>query len=188
MAEDRTRHERIYGPVARALHWIMAGLVAVQFAAGVVMVSERGIFTALTNALALYDVHKLLGIVLLALVGLRLVNRLRRGAPPEEPGLASWQREASGLVHAWIYLLLILVPILGWVGISLYPALTLFGSFALPGLIAPDRAASAPVFVAHAIAAFALIGLVLAHVAAALHHHFIRGDGVLRRMLPKRDG
>lgn len=188
MAEDGTRHQRIYGPAARALHWIMAGLVALQFAVGVTMVSERGIFTVVTNALALYDVHKLLGIVLLALVALRLANRLLRGTPPEEPGLASWQREASALVHAWIYLLLMLVPILGWVGISLYPALTLFGSFTLPALLAPDKAASAPVFVAHALAAFVLIGLVLAHVAAALHHHFIRGDGVLRRMLPKRDG
>lgn len=187
MAENGTHHRRIYGPVARALHWTMAGLVAVQFIIGITMVSERGILTALTNALALYDVHKLLGVVLLLLVAWRLANRLLRGAPPEEPGLETWQREASALVHAWIYLLLILVPILGWVGISLYPALTLFGSFSLPGLIAPDKAASAPVFVAHAVAAFALIGLVLAHVAAALHHHFIRGDGVLRRMLPKRD-
>lgn len=190
MSTDSTRQDRAYGPTARMLHWLMAALVLIQVTIGLVMVSggpERDIFATVTDALALYDVHKLLGVVLLGLAALRLVNRLRRGTPPQEPGLDVWQREASALVHAWIYLLLILVPVLGWVGISLYPALTLFGSVALPALSAPDKAASAPVFVAHALAAFVLIGLIVVHVAAALHHHFMRGDGVLRRMLPKRD-
>ena len=176
-----------YGATARLLHWLMAVLVVIQVAAGVIMVNAApppSLWGTLADTLALYSVHKVLGLVLLALALVRIAWRVARGAPPEEPTLAVWQRETSWLVHAWIYLALILVPILGWVGISLYPALVVFDRFAIPGLTAPDEARSVAVFAAHAIAAFALVALVAMHVGAALYHHFIRGDGVLLRMLP----
>jgi cytochrome b561 len=176
-----------YGPTARLLHWLMAGLVVVQVTAGLIMVYAApppSLLGRLSDALGLYSVHKVLGLTLLALVLIRIAYRVLHGAPPEEPTLAVWQHETSSLVHAWIYLALIVVPILGWVGISLYPALVVFDRFTLPSLTAPDEAKSVAVFAAHAIAAFTLIALVAMHVGAALYHHFIRGDGVLRRMLP----
>jgi len=176
-----------YNALARAFHWLMAVLVVVQVAFGIIMTvgaPEPNLWATLTDTFGLYDLHKLLGVVLLALVVLRLANRILRGVPPEDPALEPWQRSAATLVHAWIYLLLIVVPVLGWIGVSLYPALNLFGSIPLPALMAPDRAASEPVLIAHAFAAFALVGLVVAHVGAALFHHFVRRDGTLRRMLP----
>jgi cytochrome b561 len=180
-------HGQVYGTTARVLHWLMAVLVVLQVAAGLVMVHagpEPGLLAAISSALDLYSVHKLLGVVLLALVLVRIAWRIARGAPPAEPGLAAWQRWGSALVHASIYLALILVPLLGWVATSLYPALVVFGSFSLPALTAPDEARSAAVFAAHAIAAYVLVALVMMHVGAALYHHFVRGDGVLVRMLP----
>jgi cytochrome b561 len=164
----------------------MAVLVALQVTAGLVMVyaAPPGLLATLSDTLGLYSAHKVLGLILLALALIRIAYRVARGAPPGEPTLAVWQRETSWLVHAWIYLALVLVPILGWVGISLYPALAVFDRFSLPGLTAPDEAKSVAVFGAHAIAAFALVGLVAMHVGAALYHHFVRGDGVLLRMLP----
>jgi cytochrome b561 len=165
----------------------MAGLVTVQVIAGVIMVNapEGSLWARLADALGLYSVHKVLGLTLLALVFIRIAWRIAHGAPAEEPTLAVWQRETSSLVHAWIYLGLIVVPLLGWIGISLYPALEVFGLLKLPSLVAtPDEARSTIVFAAHAIAAFVLVGLVAMHVGAALYHHFIRGDGVLARMLP----
>lgn len=177
----------VYGPTARALHWLMAVLIIVQATIGVIMVydaEDPNVWEWLAERLKLYDVHKVHGLLLLALVLARLGVRLTRGVPPEEPAIAVWQREASRLVHAWIYLFLIGVPLLGWIGISLYPALTVFNSIALPALAAPDRAMSETVLAAHKIAAFTLVALIAVHVAAALYHYFIRRDGVLRRMLP----
>jgi cytochrome b561 len=178
----------VYSPIARALHWIIVVLIAVQFTMGIIMADEApqpNFWASLSDALAFYSAHKLLGIVLLLLVIARLAYRLGRGVPPAEPTLATWQHEMSALVHGWLYFLLLLVPLLGWIGISLYPALTVFGWFSLPALTAPDRPLSVPVFAAHEIAAFALLALVGLHVTAALYHHFIRRDGVLGRMLPR---
>jgi len=81
--------------------------------------------------------------------------------------------------------LLLLVPILGWYGVQLYPALDVFDLFSLPAVVAPDNAASGRVLQVHALSAFALLFLIAMHVSAALYHHFIRKDGVLIRMLPK---
>ena len=169
------------------LHWLMAGLVLFQIAAGLIMTYDgpgKEIFKSLTDLFGLYSLHKVLGVVLLALVLIRIAYRVGRGAPPDEPTLEIWQKEVSHFTHAWIYFLLILTPLLGWIGISLYPAVRVFGAFDLPSLMAPDKAASEAVFVAHQYAAFALIALIGAHIGAALFHHFVRRDDVLRRMLP----
>jgi len=176
-----------YSATARLLHWLMAVLVIIQISAGLIMVYAGpgpNPWATLADTLGLYSVHKLLGLILLALVLVRIAYRIARGTPPEEPTLAVWQRETSTLVHAWIYLLLIVIPVLGWVGISLYPALVIFDSIAIPGLMEADQAKSVAVFAAHAIAAFGLIALVAMHVGAALYHHFVRGDRVMLRMLP----
>jgi cytochrome b561 len=172
--------------MARRLHWLMAALVILQVIAGLIMVNapEGSLLARMSDTIGLYNGHKLLGLLLLALVLIRLAWRIAHGAPPEEPTLTVWQRETSSLVHSWIYLGLIVVPLLGWVGISLYPALDV-GWFKIPSLVTtPNEASSTVVLAAHAFAAFVLVGLIVMHVGAALYHYFIRGDGVLARMLP----
>ena len=184
---DHRPHEQeppVYSPVARALHWITVVLVAVMVPVGLFMTerAEHNIWDGLTNGL--YSGHKLTGLLVLALVVARLAYRLVHGAPADEPTIEPWQKAASHATHWAIYGLLLIVPILGWTGISLYPALDIFGLFRLPGLVAPNQPASSTVFFLHKIGAFALVGLVAMHIGAALYHYFIRKDGVLRRMLP----
>ena len=128
-AQDAT-----YSTAARRFHWWTVAFLAVQIPVGLYM-AYRGntlnVWDGLTNAL--YSSHKLLGITILVLVLARLIYRLSHGAPPDEPTLTWWQKGAAHFNHWGLYLMLLVVPILGYVGISLYPALDIFGLFSLPG-------------------------------------------------------
>jgi cytochrome b561 len=175
----------VYSPVARSLHWLTAAAAFVMVPLGLAM-TYRGntldIWDGLTDAL--YSTHKLLGFLVLWLSVGRLIYRLVHGAPPDEPTLEWWQKAASHLVHWALYGLLLVVPLFGWIGISLFPSLTVFSLFDLPALAAPNEEAAKRVLFIHGWLAILLALLVCGHIAAALFHYFIRKDGVLRRMLP----
>ncbi|PTM41876.1 cytochrome b/b6 domain-containing protein [Bosea sp. 124] len=175
----------VYSAAARHMHWATAGAVLVMVPLGLAM-TYRGntlnVWDGLTDAL--YSSHKLLGFLVLWLVAGRLAYRLLRGAPPDEPTLLWWHRAASHLLHWLLYGLLIVVPLLGWIGVSLYPSLTLFGLVNLPALAAPNEDLANAVLTVHGKLAIVTALLACAHAGAALYHHLIRRDGVLRRMLP----
>lgn len=174
-----------YSSVARALHWLTVAAVFAMIPLGLAM-TYRGntldIWDGLTDAL--YSTHKLLGFIVLWLSAGRLIYRLLHGAPPDEPTLEWWQKAASHLVHWMLYGLLLIVPLLGWIGISLFPSLTVFNLFDLPALASPNEEAAKRVLFVHGWLAILLALLACAHIGAALFHTFIRKDGVLRRMLP----
>ena len=182
----RTERPQTYNAVARHFHWWTVAAVAIQFPLGISM-RIRGtwldIWDALTNHM--YSAHKLLGVSVFFIVVVRLCYRLSHGAPQDEPTLEPWQKIVSHITHGSIYALLLAVPIAGFWGVQLYPALDLFGLVSLPTIVSPDKAASAWVLALHGIIAFILLFLIAMHVGAALFHHFIRGDGVLARMIPK---
>ena len=179
------RSEPVYSATARFFHWLIALLIAVMAVTGFAMVyrgKDLNIWDSLTNNL--YSTHKALGLVILALVILRLFYRLVVGRPADEATITPFQRIASHTVHWSLYVLLIAIPIGGWLGVSLFPALDVFGLFQIPALTSPNKALSEQVLWVHGLAAYILLSLVAIHVAAALYHHIIRGDGVLTRMLP----
>jgi len=175
----------VYARTARFLHWLTVALLAVQLPVGLYMTyrgSTLNRWDALTNTL--YSGHKVAGLLILAVVLWRLGYRLSRGAPADEPTLAGWQRLVAHLNHWGLYLLLIAVPVAGYVGIALFPALEVFGLVSLPGVVAPDPEAAKTAFRVHRYLAIALMALIALHVGAALFHHLVRQDGVLARMLP----
>lgn len=173
-----------YSPAARRLHWAVAAFVLCLIPLGLYMVArgEATNFDAVTGSL--YSLHKLLGFIVLWLIVLRVLVRVRRGAPPPVATLTPFERAASHAVHAGLYLLLLIVPLLGWAGISAYPALNVFGLFDLPAILPPDEALAKRILGLHGLLA-QLLGLLAAlHIAAALRHRFIKRDGVMRRMWP----
>jgi cytochrome b561 len=172
-----------YSVPARWFHWLTFLLVSILVPVGFVMAgrAERNIFDALTNSL--FSMHKLIGFLLLWIMVLRLSYRLISGAPQPEPGLTSWQVTVSRATHWGLYALLLFIPLLGWLGISMFPALEIFGLFSLPAIAQKSDLAN-KIFELHKAAAWLLIALVGLHVLAALFHYFIRKDGVLQRMLP----
>lgn len=182
MAADSGGH--VYARAARMFHWITAGFVFLMIPIGLYMV-DRGKatnFDALTNTL--YSNHKMFGFILLWIIVARLGYRLLKGAPPDEPTLKPWEKTVSHTVHWAIYGLLLLVPLLGWIGVSLYPALGIPFGLSLPALVSPNDKAAGAVFLLHKLGAIALGLLALMHIAASLKHHFVSKDNVLRRMMP----
>ena len=178
--------EATYSTAARHFHWWTVALLAIQVPVGLYM-AYRGnvlaIWDGLTNAL--YSSHKTLGLVILALVIARLIYRLVRGAPADEPTIAWWQKAASHATHWSLYLLLILVPLAGWLGISLYGAREVFGIATIPALAAQNPEAATRALNLHKYLAYLTVALIAMHVGAAVVlHYLIRGDGVLARMIP----
>lgn len=186
----------VYSPVARTFHWLTVALLLVQLPLGYYMhwYANKTDFAAPSGTL--YDSHKLLGLTILLFVLARLAYRLTAGAPGPEPTIEPWQRVASHATHWLIYVLLILVPIGGWLGVSYYGPFEPFG-IKLPSLVAApatdvikeaNEKYSETVFGWHAAAAFALLSLIAMHLAAVVYHRVIRKDGVLARMLPGLGG
>ncbi|CAN7675303.1 cytochrome b [Bosea sp. LjRoot9] len=179
LASPKIETAPAYDRVARGLHWSMALLIVVTFILGLVVDAfpkswEHGIV----------ETHKVIGITILALVLLRIFWRQgHRPAPSNE--LSPLVERASGLGHFGLYVLMFAVPAIG-LGYAIMRGQGLdFGLFAIPPFAPPvDRALSRPVREIHEWAAYALIGLAAVHALAALWHHLVRKDGVLRRMLP----
>ena len=174
----------VYSPVARAFHWITVVAVLIQIPLGFYMVWRGNAtnFDATTNSP--YSGQKLLGFALLWFVVLRLLYRLSHGAPPDEPTLLWWQKAGAHLTHWGLYLLLLAVPVLGWIGVSYYGALGTFFGLNLPAIVGQNQDKADWVFKLHGWGALLIVAAVAAHFLAAMYHYFIRGDGVLRRMLP----
>jgi len=171
-----------YTGLAKLLHWAILGLLAAQFVIAWLMPDIKRD----TQPDTLINLHLSFGVLILGLAVVRLGWRMKHAAPPPEEGLPPWQVLSARVMHWLLYLLLFVVPILGWINASWrgFPV-TLFGLFELPKLLATRM----PGFrwtgdVHNALANYALLALVGLHVAAALYHHFVRRDHVLQRMLP----
>lgn len=167
----------------RLLHWGSALLVLGTFALGLTMVALP--LTRLYEKFMAYQIHKSLGLVVIALTLPRLVLRLVRGRPAWEDRLPAWQRRAAEAGHGLLYLLLLAVPGLGYLSACAAPIqvpTTLFLVVFVPHVIGPDAALYERLHEAHALAAWALVLLALGHAAMAVQHHRA-GWPTLRRMV-----
>lgn len=164
-------------PGARLLHWTMAVVLLAMLCLGAAMVDRWQPWATTTLQL-----HKALGLLALLLVVLRLGNRLRYRAPPLPAGMPAVQRALAHASHALLYLLMLALPLSGWAmqGAAGLPV-QLFG-WVLPALSEPDVARYGLFRELHAWLAYGLLGLVLLHAGAALHHGWVRRDGLLSRM------
>ncbi|HYZ23562.1 MAG TPA: cytochrome b [Rhodopila sp.] len=162
----------------RALHWLMAVCILTMLFIGVGMVS-----TVMPKYLTLVSIHKPLGITILVLALVRLVTRLRYGAPPLPPDLPEPMKLAAYLSHYALYALMIAMPLIGWGMLSAadYPVV-LFGGVHLPAILPQSDRLHALLWGAHFYLAFVFFALILLHVAAALFHALIRRDGVFETM------
>ncbi|MGX9178909.1 cytochrome b [Mesorhizobium sp. BHbdii] len=172
-----------YGWSAIVLHWLIAAIFIGQFALGLVMMrvsSQR-------TAFELIQLHKSFGFLLLGLVILRIAWRLGNAVPALPRSVGRFERRTAPLVHFALYAFQLALPLSGWALVSVsmleIPSVP-FNLFVMPDLpLAESDPAESFWTSAHWYLAYAGIGLVALHFAAALRHHFWLKDTVLTRMI-----
>lgn len=166
-----------YDSVARALHWLMALLVLLNLAVGFL---RDGLEPVLGNLMPL---HKSIGLTVLALTLVRIGWRLGH-RPPALRGLPGWEIGLAHLTQFLLYGLMLLLPLSGWLMSSAgNRPLEWFGLFDVPKFaVTRDDAVVGLSRAGHGPMGWAMLVLALLHIAAALRHHFVLRNGILRRM------
>jgi cytochrome b561 len=176
-----------YTTPAIALHWVLAIAIVVSFSVGLYM--HELPFSPFR--LKLYNWHKWAGVTILFLSVLRLVWRVTHQPPALPAGMSAampaWQHTAHHATHHLLYALFFIVPLTGWAYSSAagFP-IVWFGVLPLPDVVGADKALAEVIKPLHKFSTFALAGLVVLHVAAALKHQLVDKDGLMARMSLRR--
>jgi len=170
-----------WGAGAKFFHWLMAALIVFQIMLGVMAVT----WPVSPTKLDLFVWHKSFGVLILTLAALRLLWRFANPTPELPDGMAAWERAAARVSHFLLYLLMIALPVTGWIiNSAANIPFRVFWLVPLPPVVAPDKALADLFAQVHGGLALALVVVLVAHIGAALRHHFIKHDKVLVRMLP----
>lgn len=163
---------------ARLIHWIMAALILTMLFVGVGMVTSIDELHQ-----RLIAIHRPLGICILLFVVLRLIVRFTNKVPPLPADLPLVQKLGAHASHWALYVLMILMPLVGWGMLSAggYPVV-MWGGFQLPPILPRDIHMFGVLRQAHTCLALLLFLTFLLHLAAALFHGLVRQDGVLDSM------
>jgi cytochrome b561 len=170
-----------YTRTAVTLHWIIALLIFTTFPLGVYMHD----LPLSPDKLRLYSWHKWIGVTIFLLAILRVSWRSTHLPPPLPAVMQSWEKFAAQTVHYLLYVLILAIPLSGWLMSSAKGVQTVwFGVLPLPDLVSRDKELGDSLRAVHESLNFLLLGLVIAHVGGALKHQFIEHDNILARMLP----
>ena len=166
---------------AMSLHWWIAILIFIAFPLGLYMHD----LPLSPYKLQLYSWHKWVGVTVFMFAIARIFWRTSH-TPPALPGsLPRWQKLASHITHMLLYVLIVAVPLSGWLMSSAKGFQTVwFGVLPIPDLIGKDKDLGNLLMGVHKGLNFTLFALVAMHITAAIKHHFIDKDNILRRMLP----
>jgi cytochrome b561 len=170
-----------YTRTAILLHWLMALALASTFAVGLYMHE----LPLSPTKLKIYSWHKWAGVTLFLLVFVRLAWRVTHRPPAPPAAMPAWQHRVAEGVHHLLYLLMVAIPLTGWLMSSAKGFQTVyFGVLPLPDLLQKDAELGDVLKTLHMTLNFGFAGVVAAHAAAALKHHLFDRDEVLVRMLP----
>jgi cytochrome b561 len=170
-----------YTGTAKVLHWLMALLIIGLFALGQYMSD----LSMSPRKLLLYSWHKWVGVTVFFLLLVRIGWRVTHQPPALPEQMSKLQRLASHIGHALLYLLMLAIPISGWLMSSAKGYQTVwFGVLPIPDMLGKDKQLGDALAELHGALNGLLMLIVVVHVLAALKHHFIDRDHVLRRMLP----
>ncbi|HSY09177.1 MAG TPA: cytochrome b [Steroidobacteraceae bacterium] len=169
-----------WGSVAQFLHWLIVALILTQVILALAASELHGM-----AKLAMLARHKSVGITILMLAVVRLLWRLVNPTPPLPLTLKPYERFLAHFTHAALYVLIFAMPLSGWIMSSArgFPV-SWFNRFQLPDLVPKNRPLYEAMLTTHKALALTLGAVATLHFLAALKHHFVLKDTVLRRMLP----
>lgn len=173
-----------YARIQRQLHWIIAVLVLGNLIGGAMLWYwgfeglSAGLGQTATNLM--YNLHKSAGVILIGLMAARVWARQKYHHPPMPSSLTRTQSQMAYSTHIMFYVLLVAMPILGWLGSDLggFPVELFFLDLSF---LPDNKGLGEAAFVAHGIVGLAIAVLAVIHIAAALDHRR-RGDGVFQRI------
>lgn len=170
-----------YGTVTRLFHWVTALVLFGQIPTGIAMTSEA--IPSLNDAL--FILHKGMGSVFLVLVFARVVWKLTHPVQALLPQTPILQRRIASLTHGFLYVLLVVLPISGYIRTigDGYP-IELLDAMNIPPLLSGIPEIARQMLVLHKFSAYLLTALIAVHIAAAVQHGLVMGDGVITRIWP----
>jgi cytochrome b561 len=161
------------------LHWGMLVLFVAVYAS----IELRELFDkGSAPREAMKSFHFMLGLLVFALVWLRIALRLKYPAPAIQPAPSAMQEKAAKLAHLMLYAFMIGMPIAGWLILSAAGKPIPFFGLELPALIGPNKELASQIKEVHETVASLGYFLIGAHAAAALYHHYFMRDNTLLRM------
>lgn len=181
MTGDTTVAARRYSTGAMIFHWLIAVLVIMNW-----RIAERAEHLEGPLKAEVFGYHKAWGMAILVLTVGRLLWRWTHPVPPLSARLKPWEAKLARFVHVLFYVLLIGLPLGGWLANSLSGReIDFFGMFTIPALpVGENEDLGHSIFEAHAVGGSIFIYLIGLHILGALKHTFIDKDGGIFRMLP----
>ena len=170
-----------YHSASITLHWFMLVLLVVVYC----LMEFRDIYPRGSEPREMMKTwHYMLGLSVCALVLVRLALRAAFKAPPISPTPPAWQTGLSHALHAALYLLMIGMPLGGWLILSAEGSNIPFFGLELPPLVAPNEALAESIEEIHETGSKVGYGLIVIHTIAGLAHHYLMRDNTLQRMSP----
>ena len=182
MSWKNTEHR--FGSISIALHWLMFLLIVAVYCT----MEFRGYFPKGSDGRELMkQLHFMLGLSVLFLVVARIAARLLAPTPKILPEPPAFQEKIAKLMYLALYLLMVGMPLAGWLILSAAGKPIPFFGLELPALIGPDKALAGDIKELHELAATIGYWLIGIHTAAALYHHYVLRDNAMLIMKPERD-
>jgi cytochrome b561 len=171
-----------YSPAQQIMHWLtvllMFSILPVAWILDSVVEETPKFFFWM-------DVHEAIGITILALTTLRIVWRLFDPPPPHPAILAQWSHRTAGLVHAGLLLLMLVMPLSGYVWATGHAHdVAPFNLVRFPRILFGHRAIGDAAEAVHLFGRWIVYGLIALHLAGVSYHLIFKRDALLARMLP----
>jgi cytochrome b561 len=171
-----------FGSLTKLLHWVIFGLFVLQY----FLVYRREYFPKESAEKLQYMLlHKSIGVCLLVIALVMLLWRHAGTRPTMPKQMSGLEAGLARFIHLLLYIVMLVMPISG-ILMSMFGGynISVFGWYTLPMLFQKNEALGNIMYTTHVWSSYAIIGLVGLHALAALYHHFIKHDNILKRMLP----